>query len=180
VNSVSKTAYGFAVGGFIPIIPGRADKRGNSLSVTGEYAWSLGVADEYVGLNPGIANPALPKPTDTYTPNIDPGLVAYSADGALHLIQWQTYMVGLQYTIPGLDGRLWISGNYSHTDSNNTKFHGAAAKLRDSEDFVDASVFGDLTPAVRLGAEYAYFADHYVDGKDATNSRFQFSAFYIF
>jgi hypothetical protein len=58
--------------------------------------------------------------------------------------------------------------------------YGAATKVRTGEDFADGSVFFDLTKAVRFGAEYAWFNDHYADGKDSTNHRLQISAWYIF
>jgi hypothetical protein len=193
VKSVDLTAWGVAASAFIPVIPGRADKRGNSLSVTGEYVYGYGVADEYTGLTGGVANAGLPNPmmkmpAPVYTPNIDAGMVAYTADGVAHLIQWQTFIVGLQYTFPGLDGKMWISSNYSRSNSDNAfSLFGASGKVRTGEDFVDVSLFGDITPAVRFGAEYAYFNDHYGAGDtaalpavDAINHRFQFSAFYIF
>jgi hypothetical protein len=125
-------------------------------------------------------------PAPVYTPNVDPGLVAYTADGVAHLIQWQTFLVGAQYTIPGLDGRLWVSANFSRSTSDNANQFGTPGKLRSGEDFADFCVFGDVTPALRLGAEYAYFSDHYAGADvkvapiDAVNQRFQFSAFYLF
>jgi hypothetical protein len=185
-NSIDRIGWGIAAGAFIPVIPGRADKRGNSLSLTGEYAWSLGASDEYVGMTAGLAtNPALPNPTmmnppPTYDPRIDTGMIVVNADGSTHLIQWETFMVGAQYTFPGLNGRLWTSLNYSRSDSNNTTLHGPGKAVRKGEDFVDANLFGDITAAFRVGVEYAWFQDHYGDGVDATNHRFQLSAFYIF
>jgi hypothetical protein len=125
-------------------------------------------------------------PAPVYTPNLDPGLAVYGPEGGAHLIHWQTFIVGLQYTIPALDGKLWVSGNYSRSSSNNAHLYGTPGKVRSAEDFADICVFGDITPAVRLGAEYAYFNDHYAgDGVkvtpvDVINNRFQFSAFYIF
>jgi hypothetical protein len=181
---VEKTGWGVAVDAFVPVIPGREKKRGNSLSVNGEYAWGLGTADFYTGLNGGVSNASLPPDAkgapQTFTPNVDPSLAVFSADGVAHLIQWQSYLVGLQYYFPGLDGRLWVSSNYSHIGSNNARLHGAASAVRDDEDWVDANLFGDITPAVRFGIEYAWFDDHYVNGVDAINHRVQFSAFYLF
>jgi hypothetical protein len=183
-KSVDKTGWGIAADAFIPLIPARPQKRGNALSLNAEYAWGYGTADLYTGLSGGVSNATLPPDAkgnpQTFTPNADPSLVVFAADGTAHLIQWQSYLFGLQYYFPKLDGRLWISGNYSHLDSNNTKFHGAAAAVRDSEDWFDINLFGDLTPAVRLGLEYAWYDDHYVDGKDAINHRVQLSAFYLF
>jgi hypothetical protein len=186
-NSIDMTGYGVAGSAFIPVIPGRPDKRGNSLSLTGEFVWGYGISDEYTGLTGGVTQfPAtmIPNPTmkmnPTYTPNIDNGMVVFTADGGAHLIQWQTFIVGAQYTLPGLSGRLWVSGNYSRSTSDNAHSYGAATAARSGEDFADANAFFDLTPAVRFGAEYAWFNDHYADGKDATNYRLQISAFYIF
>ena len=190
-SSVELTGWGVAASAFIPIIPGRADKRGNSLSLTGEYVYGFGIADELVGLTGGVASAPLPNPdmvtpAPVYTPNVDPGLVAYTTDGVAHLIQWQTFMVGAQYTIPGLDGRMWISANFSRSTSDNASQFGTPGKLRSGEDFADFNVFGDVTPALRLGAEYGFFDDHYAGAEvkvraiDAVNQRFQFSAFYLF
>ena len=190
-NSVDLTGWGVAASAFIPVIPGRADKRGNSLSLTGEYVYGWGIADEFVGLTGGVASAALPNPmmltpAPVYTPNIDSGLVAYTTDGVAHLVQWSTFIVGAQYTVPGLDGRLWVSGNYSRSSSVNASQLGTPGKLRAGEEFADVCIFGDVTPALRLGAEYAWFDDHYagaavkVAPADAVNQRFQFSAFYIF
>ena len=119
-------------------------------------------------------------PAPTYTPNVDPGLVVFNADGTLHLIQWQSAIVGLQYYFPKLNGRSWISANYSHMDSNNAKLHGAPNKVRNAEDWFDVNLFGDVTPAVRIGLEYAWFRDEYADGNTPINHRVQLSAFYLF
>ena len=96
------------------------------------------------------------------------------------LIQWQSYLFGAQYYLPGLKGRGWVSANYSHMDSKNSSSHGAATKVRFKEDWADVNLFGDVTPAVRLGLEYAWFRDQYVDGNAPVNHRVQFSAFYLF
>lgn len=184
-NAVGKTGWGVAVDGFIPILPARPSKKGNALSLSGEYVYGYGVADQYTGLTGGVVNADLPNPMKTmpapaYTSNIDPGLVVFSADGIAHLIQWQTFNVGLQYYLPGLNGRVWVSGNFSRSNSDNTRLHGASSKVRDTELWSDANIFWDVTSAVRLGFEYAWFQDHYVDGVEATNHRAQFSAFYLF
>ena len=160
--------------------------RSNALSINAEYSWGLGDADMFTQLNGGITpapklpNPMMVTPAPVYTPNVDPGFVAFNADGTLHLIQWQSYLFGVQYALPALNGRMWVSANYSHMDSNNSRLHGDAAKTRAAEDWVDANLFADVTPSVRLGLEYAWFDDHYVDGKDAINHHIQLSAWYLF
>jgi hypothetical protein len=181
-----KLAGGVAVDAFIPVLPGTKEHKDNSLSINGEFASGTGGADFYTGLSGGVAYPALPNPTNAtpapaYTSNIDSGLVTFGADGALHPIQWTSYLVGLQYYLPELDGRMWISANYSHMASSNIgKFGSAPAKTRLGEDWFDVNLFGDVTSSVRLGLEYAYFDDQYQDGKHARNHRAQGSFFFLF
>jgi hypothetical protein len=186
VNNVDKTGWGVAGDVFIPIVPSHYARVIGMISVNAEYAWGYGTADLYTALNGNVNFPALPNPmaatpAPTYTPNVDPSLVVFSENGTAHLIQWQSGLVGLQWYFPGLKDRLWISGNYSHTSSNNAALHAAPGMVaRHAEDWADVNVFGDVTPAVRLGLEYAYFNDHYADDVNAINHRIQFSAFYLF
>jgi hypothetical protein len=56
----------------------------------------------------------------------------------------------------------------------------APTTVRNALNFFDVALMGDLTPAVRLGIEYAYYVDKYMDGVSAPNHRVQASAFYIF
>jgi hypothetical protein len=186
-----KAASGFAVDGFIPVIPGSKDAKGNSLSLNGEYANGYGSADFYTGLTGGMGFPPLPNPAGAtpapaYTPDIDPGVVTYDRTGTLHYLQWTTYLIGAQYYFPGLDGKFWISGNYSHSESANTHYYAgtgqaaSATGARSSEDWFDVNLFVDPTPSVRVGAEYANFNDHYTDGVSVTNHRVQMSGFFIF
>ena len=174
----------FALDTFIPIIPGSAEKMGNSLSLTGEFASGYGIGDMYTGLT-GITGLATGFPATAggkpYTPDIEPGVVAYNpADGSLHPVQWTVFMVGAQYYLPGVDGKVWISGNYSHASSSNTyQYFGATSALA-AEDWFDVNLFVDATAAVRVGAEYANFNDMYIDGQHAIDHRAQLSAFYIF
>ncbi len=188
-HAVGKTGWGIAADGFFPILKGTKTHKGNSLSLQGEYALGQGIADLYSSLNGGVANAALPNPTmaatpPTYTVDADPSLVVFSADGTAHLIQWQSVLVGLQYYLPGLDGRMWVSSNYSHTSSDNAFRYAASAATgaRKHEDFADANLFADVLPSVRLGLEYAWFRDVYSDAGStfAVNHRVQLSAFYLF
>jgi hypothetical protein len=168
------------------VLPGTEENKGNSLSLLGEFVTGSGITDLFTGLQSGVAFPALPNPTNanpapTYNPQVDPGMVVYDANGTLHAIQWQVYRAGLQYYLPGLDGKMWISGNYSRTKSPNASNYGAApSSTLDHLDWFDANVMGDLTPAVRLGIEYANYNTTYADGIHAINHRVFASAFYIF
>ncbi len=173
----------------IPIIPGNAQNKGNSLTLNGNYFAGEGFADFFGSLTGGISFPTLPAPmgmmAPTYAPGIDNGLVAFDPKtGALQRIGWRGFMVGLQYYLPP-KGRFWLSGNYSQMSSPNiyslvpsdAKSQG---KVWGDSRWADANLLFDITPAVRLGLEYAYFSQTYGDGVTAINHRGQLSLFYIF
>jgi hypothetical protein len=185
-NSLSMGA--FAIDGFVPIIPGSKQKKGNSLSLTGEFARGSGFADMYTSLTGGAGFPSVPAPAGSpagtaatpFAADIDNGIVTYDANGVLHSIDWQSYMIGAQYYFPGVDGKLWLSGNYSHMFSDNIAQYGTATKLTSVYDWFDVNLFVDPVPALRLGVEYANFNTQYVDGQHAINHRAQLSGFFIF
>jgi hypothetical protein len=186
------TMSAFAVDGFLPIVPGTKESKDNSLSFNGEFATGYGFADMYTGLTGGIVFPTLPPPANlaagatapTYTPDIDNGIVTYDSKGKLHGIQWTSFLVGAQYYLPGVDGKVWISGNYSHISSDNTHYYVTAAAptsaVRAGEDWFDVNLFFDPVSAIRVGLEYANFNDRYVDGQHAINHRGQLSGFFVF
>ncbi len=99
----------------------------------------------------------------------------------MHFIQWVTARVGLQYYFPGLDGKMWISGNYSYIGTPNSGQFGlsTSSTLRYMNWF-DVNLMGDLTPAIRLGVEYANYSQRYNDEILAVDHRVQGAAFYIF
>lgn len=185
--SDERNGWGISVDALLPVIPATIETRANALTLTGSFVTGTGISDLYTGLAGGIAFPALPNPTNatpqpTYTPDIDNGIATFDAQGRLHTIDWQSYIVGAQYYLPP-SGKLWISGNYSHMNSANAKDYvdpKSATKVFTKSSWADGNVFWDALPAVRLGIEYAFFQQTYADGKDATNHRVQFSGFYIF
>ncbi len=200
-DGVTLTTASVAGDVFLPVIPATKKKMGNSLSLTGEVVMGSGIADLYTGLTGGLTFPTLPNktglnPPPAYPQNIDNGLVVFdNVNQDLHPIQWNTFMVGLQYYLPGLKGRVWISGNYSHTESPNIELYTrpvsvlpnpnnsdyvSAAAVRKFEDFFDVNAFFDPLPGVRVGLEYAYFNDRFVDGAHSVNHRGQVSAFFVF
>lgn len=208
-KTVGTDATSLAADAFIPVLPATKDTRDNALSLTGEVVYGGGIADLYTGLNGGLTFPYVPQGmfaanTQTWPQNIDNGLVNYDITGyALHPVQWTTYMLGLQYYLPALKGKVWVSANYSHTQSRDSSLLGnysatsdfarqgatnpqayyysqSPAQLRSSEDWWDANVFVDPLPSVRVGLELAEFIDHYVDGYTATNVRGQLSGFFLF
>jgi hypothetical protein len=188
VSGPSKLGTSIAVDAFIPIIPVKK-RQGNALSATFEYSTGYGNADLYTGLSGGA--PATNYNVTTTTKgvatttqqaaDIDPGFVMYDNLGNIHLVGWSSFIVGLQYYLPGLDGKVWLTGNISNIWSPNLQNNfGAPTKARLSEVWGDGNIFWDATDAVRFGFETAMFDDEYVDRTHQQNLRCQFSAFYIF
>jgi hypothetical protein len=143
---------------------------------------------------PSIPNVLGTNPPPTYPQDIDNGLVVFDQNATMHPIQWTSFLLGLQYYLPGLDGKAWVSGNYSHMESGNTvqfsrtdfltnpaqiNFVSATGVLA-SRDWFDVNLFADVASGVRVGAEYANFNDKYVDGIHAINHRVQLSGFFMF
>src|SRR5262249_18390783 len=53
VDKRSKAGSAIALDAFVPVIPAKEDKKGNSLSLTGEYATGYGIGDMYTGMATG-------------------------------------------------------------------------------------------------------------------------------
>src|SRR5262249_19140450 len=124
-SQVGKDTSAIAIDAFVPVLPRNDDKKGHSLALNGEFVTGYGMADLYTGLTGGMTNVTLPnrlgvQNAPTYPQDFDNGLVTFDNNGGLHGIQWTTYLIGIQYYLPGMDGRLWLSANYSHTQSANT------------------------------------------------------------
>jgi hypothetical protein len=186
-TSVPKTGTAIAANIFVPVLPASKTHRGNTLSVVGQAAYGYGISDLLTGLTGGVGFPALPNPppapavAPVYAANIDPGIATFDSNGNLHFIQWLALLAGVQYYLPGLDGKMFVSANYSHLESPNTGDYFPKSKsVRSAQDWWDVTVMGDVTDAVRLGVEYANTRDEYLDGDHARNQRGQVSAWYIF
>jgi hypothetical protein len=206
---ISKVGGSIAVDAFLPIIPSSKEHMGNSLSLIGEFVDGQGIADMYTGLVSGVGFPTVPNPATAanpmgvatptvYNPQIDTGIATINPmSQAVSFIDWRTIRGGMQYYFPGVDGRLWLSANYANVASPNAatfvtstttpamgmtpaKTTTTAGTIRSTLNFFDVNLMGDLTPAVRLGVEYAYYTDKYADGVSGTNHRVQGSAYYIF
>ncbi len=175
-----------AVDAFVPLLPGTKQNMQNSLSIHGELTTGYGDADMFTGLTGGMTFPTTGTPPAAFIADIDPGIVTYDANGGLHGIQWTTYLLGLQYYLPGLEGKAWITGNYSHIESSNIATYagtaGAVSKATafDGYDWFDAMLFVRPIPPVLFGLEYANFNTKYADDVHAINHRVQLSGFFIF
>jgi hypothetical protein len=176
---------GISIDALIPIVPATNGNGENALTFTGSFVYGQAIADLYTGLTGGVSFPALPAPamgaTPTYPQDIDNGLAVFTADGVLHAIRWQSYILGLQYYLP-TPNKTFLSVNYSHMSSSDIAALGSPtnSKIFNKSDWADANLFVDASAAVRFGLEYAYFQQTYLDGSKGKNSRVQFSAFYIF
>lgn len=180
----SKTGLGIAVDAFLPIIPGTKDKRSNSLSLVGEFVSGQGINDLYVGLVGGVNNPPLPtQPGMTapaFVPGDDPGLAVYDKNGELRLPHWMTFIVGLEYYPPRIGNHLGLFANFAKTQLLDCDLYVNPAKVRDTETLYNAGLFVDITQAIRVGADWAYFDDLYADGVHATTHAVQGVGFFFF
>jgi hypothetical protein len=196
----------------LPIIPAKdGTDRGNALTLTGEFVKGSGDADQYTGMTAGATMPnvyllppgtpfdylgvsvpdalgAAPLVGRPYTPNVDPGLVAFDLDERIHTIDWQTFVVGIQYYLPPT-GRVFVSGNYSQGKSNNIAnlFHVIspnrpwinALGVFQSSRYVDGNIFFDVTPAVRMGLSYQRVDQKLADDTSVHNNRFEMTFLYF-
>jgi hypothetical protein len=206
---------GWAVAGdiLLPIIPVvDSTDRGNALTLTGEFVIGTGDADQYTGMTAGATMPNVyPLAPDTpvnaagvavpqagtgtaplvgapYTPNVDPGLVAFDSNGVLHTINWQTLVVGVQYYLPP-NGRLFITGNYSYGNSNNiaSLYHPDSSRqpwvnsqgVFQTSWYADGNIFFDITPSVRMGLSYQHVAQALADGTNVHNERYETTFLYF-
>ncbi len=197
----------------LPILPARdSTDRGNALTIVGEFVTGTADADQYTGMTAGATMPNVyPLPLDTpvngagaatssgagnaaqvgspYTPDVDPGLVAFDTAGVLHTINWTTYLIDVQYYLPP-NGRLFITGNYSrgrsdniaslyHPDSPTQPWVNAQTVFQSSW-YVDGNVFFDITPAARVGLSYQRVTQEFADGTSAYNNRYEMTWLYFF
>ena len=207
---------GWALAGniLLPLIPVKdSTDRGNALTLTGEFVTGTGDADQYTGMTGGATMPNVnPLPVDApvnamgasspqvsmgaaplvgtpYTPDVDPGLVAFDTNGLLHTINWKTLVVGFQYYLPPT-GRVFITGNYSRGQSDNIAglYHpysptqpwvNSQAVFKSSW-YVDGNIFFDVTPAARIGLSFQRVNQEFADGTSAYNNRYETTWLYFF
>jgi hypothetical protein len=173
-------AGGAAADIFLPIIPAHGTDLSNALSIVGEYSMGTGIADLYLNLTGGVLFPSLPNPHNTlpaptYTPNIDNGIATYDANGALHTIDWQSFMVGANYHLPFRQGNMfWVSGTYAQNYSDNavslTPTLGQSYVWNKGR-YWDATVWWDITPAFQMALSVQTMTQTFGDGVNATNRR---------
>jgi hypothetical protein len=177
---------GVAVNAFIPVVPAKSAKnRANALSLTGEFSTGSGIADMYNSeLTGGALFPTLPNPQtrgiDPANPppifpsNIDSGIATYDGNGKLRTVNWQAFVVGLQYYLPIADGKVWVSGNFSQLKSSNivklTPIAGRPAVYKQAQ-YVDGSLFVALSSALQVGYSFQMVQQTFGDNVKAKNYR---------
>jgi hypothetical protein len=170
---LSQVGWGISLDALLPVIPASDGRRANFLTLTGSFVYGSGIADLFTttpGGAPGFQS-KLP---------LDPGLVAFDANGALQTIQWQSFLVGAQYYLPP-SASFWLSANYGEMSTGNyASFAPIAGQVITRSRFVDGNLFWDATSSLRLGLEYAWFQQLRDDGLVMQNHRGQLSAYYLF
>jgi len=183
------TGYGVSVDAMIPILPPASAKdKSNALTATGSLVSGHGIGDLIGGLSGGATFPALPPAMEggaaqTYTPNIDAGIVQYDSSGNLHTLNWTNFMVGLQYYLPP-NGRITLGANYTQGKSGNITegLTGAAlGKVMKKSQFFEAVMLADITPAIRAGLAWQRLEQTFGDdSKKPINSRLELSVYFFF
>jgi hypothetical protein len=211
--TIPLVGWAIAANVLLPIIPAKdGTDRGNALTLTGEFVTGTGHADQYTGMTAGatmpnvyplapgtpVDNRGVAAPNDVngagpivgtpYTPNVDPGLVTFDLNEVAHTINWQTFVVGLQYYLPPR-GRAFVSANYSQGKSNNIGDYYYPNATRQpwinamgvfvSSRYMDGNIFFDITPAVRMGLSYQRVDQKLAEGASAHNNRFEMTFLYF-
>jgi len=170
--------WGVSLDALVPVLPGTLDSRANALTLTGSFVRGRGIADLYVGLTGGLTSPS----AFGTSPGVDAGLVALDANDVLQTVQWQSFIVGVQYYLPP-SGSLWVSANYSEMKSDDiADLAGAAnaAKVFTKSRWYDANLFWDAATAVRFGVEYARTEQTYADSVSVHNNRVELASYFLF
>jgi hypothetical protein len=177
--------YGVSIDGFIPVIPiSSIDDKSNSLSLTGSFVTGAGIGDLFTGGL--VGGMPFPRPDGTQGPltgfygaNIDPGIVMYDANGFLRVLKWTAFMVGAQYFLPIAKGRIVLTGNYTQAVSPNllqTEGGNFQAEVSAGADptrtfrkarYIDVNLFGDITPAIRVGLSFQRITQTFLAAKVA-------------
>ncbi len=173
-GSEAHTANGYGVAAqiLLPVVPAKTvEDKSNALTITGEGSIGTGIAELYTGMDGGSRFPLLPNPTMAnpalvYPQNIDPGLVTYDRNFEIKSINWKAFVAGLQYYLPIGNGRVWVSGIYSRTWSDNIKkltpqasWGGIFTKM----EYIDANLGMEITPAVALGLSFQTVKQTFAD-----------------
>lgn len=184
----SANGWGISIDGMIPIIPAASTRhKGNALTLTGSFVKGNGIGDLIGGLTGGAVFPNVPAATPTgtaqpYPADIDPGLVQYDTSGNLRTLDWQTFMVGVQYYLPP-NGEVTLGANYTQGDADNITdglTGGALGGVMKQSQLFEAVALGDITPAFRAGISWQRIAQTRGDDLKTKNNRLELAVYYFF
>jgi hypothetical protein len=183
-TDVTATGWGVSVDVLLPIIAASTTSHDNALTFTGSYVRGAGTADLYQSLSgpafPSLPNPGNITPPPTYSASIDQGLVGFDSAGNLHPVSWQSFMLGLQYSFPGSTG-LWVSANYSHLQSfNATELAHGSRTVFVKEQYASGALLWDAAKPLRVGLEFAWLKQDFINPGPSVNRRVQLSGWYYF
>jgi hypothetical protein len=188
-ESQYKTAWGIAANAMLPVIPAKsAERRNNALTISGEFSSGTGIADLYTGLTGGARMPALPNPEalqipPIYPQNIDNGLATFDSSFNAQTIQWQAFVVSLQYYLPIAGGKIWVSGTYAELQSDNIAELTPPANIGGifiKETYFDVNLFAAPAPHLQTGLSFQSTRQGLGDGIEAKNDRGQLALLYFF
>ena len=111
---------------------------------------------------------------------MDAGQAAYDIYGNLQLPRWTTFLVGLEYYLPHVGGRVGLFANVTRSQLHDPELYGSPSRIRANEIFYEGGFFVDIIEAVRVAVDYGRFDDQYADGVHAINDAAQLTAFLFF
>jgi hypothetical protein len=181
---IKATGWGMAVNAFVPILAARdAADFSNCLTLTGEFSTGSGVADRYSALTGGGRFPALPNPMGRsipplFIPNADSGLVTFDSEENLRTIDWQAFVIGIQYYLPIPVVRLWVTALYARVESRNLKELTPLANHGDiftKAQYMDGSLFVGITPNLHFGVSLQIAEQERANSAQPRNTRVHFA-----
>lgn len=194
------TGWGVSTSLFLPILPSRDGKLGNTAYVVMEGVMGAGIADFFNQLSWGVCNPTCGSTTSSGfggtafgQTNIDGGLAAVSSQtGTFEAIRTTSMMVHGTYYLPD-DAKTWVGGGYGTIYSSNaaemtctTSASACGGSVRTPQSIYirDATYYGhlyhDFTREIRAGLETMWVRTTYADGAHAENRRVQLTFFWRF
>jgi hypothetical protein len=188
-RSYTENGAGVALDALLPIIPGDDPEHpGNTLTVLGEYVQGYGISDQYLNLTFGLPSFTIQQSNGVGTPlALDPGIVHFDPSGVLRAVDVRSFMVNVQYVLPGIDS-VNLSGIYSYLDSGNVdrlatvtqSQTGSYSKIFIKQRYYEAALHWFTTPAWRTSFSYANTMQTFLDGLHEINHRFIFKVDYAF
>jgi hypothetical protein len=181
----NQSMWGSAVAAdvLLPVLPVADGTDGPSIVLTGEWTAGAGDTDAFNGGGFGGNNTTVVNTAAPYT-NLDPGVAGF-VGGNFSLIQIQSLTAQIQIALPKSIGTIVTAGYGEIFTPNGIPL----GDTYNDDRTMFLNVMQDLTPAIRVGLEYATYDTHYGNpfgqsGQypqwDAVDNRVQMSSWYRF